>query len=104
MQDLHRPQVLVALTSLCTASILLQPIQGLQKEIAGLGRGKQGSPHGQLQLYLKRHTGRIRVEIELYTLLVNGVLDTFAPSQDVITAQLLAANVVHNLGALLPDQ
>ena len=104
MQDLHRPQVLVALTSLCTASILLQPIQGLQKEIAGLGRGKQGSPHGQLQLHLKRHTGRIRVEIELYTLLVNGVLDTFAPSQDVITAQLLAANVVHNLGALLPDQ
>ncbi len=79
----------------------LQPIQGLQKEMSALSRGKEGPPHGQLHLQLKRHTGRVRVETEVYTLLQGGGLDTFAPPQEVITAQLLAAHAVNNLGASL---
>lgn len=98
LQDLQQPQVVAALTSLCTASLQLQPIQGLQKEIAALSRGKQGGPHGQLQLRLKRHTGRVRVEAELYTLQQDGGLHTFAVPQEAITAQLLAAHAVHTAG------
>ncbi|KAL3140510.1 hypothetical protein ABBQ32_005093 [Trebouxia sp. C0010 RCD-2024] len=95
-QDLHQPQVLAALTSLCTASLQLKPVEGLLKEVAAQKRGKQGGPHGQLQLSLKRHTGRVRVEAELYSLHQNGSLQTFAVPQEAITAQLLAAHAVQN--------
>lgn len=98
LQDLHQPQVLAALTSLCTASLQLKPVEGLLKEVAAQKRGKQGGPHGQLQLSLKRHTGRVRVEAELYSLHQNGSLQTFAVPQEAITAQLLAAHAVQNAG------
>ena len=102
LQDLHEPRVVSALTSLCTASLQLKPIQGLQREMAALSRGKQGPPHGQLQLHLKRHIGRVQVESELYTLQQGGGLQTFAVPQEAITAQLLAAQAVSNAGELLP--
>ena len=101
LQDLHEPQVLAALTSLCTASLQLKPVEGLLKEVAALKRGKQGGPHGQLQLSLKRHTGRVRVEAELYSLHQDGSLQTFPVPQEAITAQLLAAHAVQNAGQLL---
>ena len=97
---MHTPQVIAALTSVCSATLLLQPIQGLQKEMAALSRGQQGPPHGQLHLHLKRQTGRVRVEAELYSLQAQGGLDCFAPPQEVITAQLLAAHAVNKLGML----
>lgn len=97
-KDLHPPQVLAALTSVCTASMLLQPIQGLQKDMAAMTKGKHTwAPHGLLQLHLKRHTGRVRVESELYSLSQGGGIETDAAPQEVITAQLLAA---HNVGRL----
>ncbi|DBB15808.1 TPA: hypothetical protein ACH3X3_004005 [Trebouxia sp. C0006] len=97
-KDLHTPQVLAALTSMCTASMLLQPIQGLQKDMAAMTKGKHTwAPHGLLQLHLKRHTGRVRVESELYSLSQGGGIETDAAPQEVITAQLLAA---HNVGRL----
>ena len=98
LQDLHAPQAVAALSSLCTASLQLQPIQGLMKEVAARSRGKQGGPHGQLQLHLKRHTGRVRVESELFTLQQDGGLHTFAVPQGAITAQLLAAHAVQSAG------
>ncbi|KAL0046127.1 hypothetical protein WJX82_003208 [Trebouxia sp. C0006] len=49
------------------------------------------------QLHLKRHTGRVRVESELYSLSQGGGIETDAAPQEVITAQLLAA---HNVGRL----
>ena len=100
MQDLHEAPVVSALTSLCTASLQLKPIQGLQREVAALSRGKQGGPHGQMQLHLKRHTGRVQMESELYTLLQNGRLQTFAMPEEAITAQHLAAQTVLNAGEL----
>ena len=102
LQDLHTPQVLAALTSVCTASMLLQPIQGLQKDMAAMTKGKHTrAPHGLLQLNLKRHTGRVRVESELYSLSQGGGIETDAAPQEVITAQLLAAHNVGRLGGLL---
>jgi len=102
LQDLHTPQVLAALTSICTASMLLQPIQGLQKDMAAMTKGKHTwAPHGLLQLHLKRHTGRVRVESELYSLSQGGGIETDAAPQEVITAQLLAAHNVGRLGGLL---
>ena len=98
LQDLHEPQVVAALTRLCTASLQLQPIQGLLQEVEVLSQGKQGSPHGQLQLRLKRHTGRVRVEAELYSLHQDGSLHTSAVPQEAITAQLLAAHAVQHAG------
>lgn len=80
--------------------MVLQPIQGLQKEMAARSRGKQGAPHGMLHLHLKRHTGRVRVHADLYALLQDGALDTFAPPQEVMTAQLLAAYAADKLGVL----
>ncbi|KAL0019744.1 hypothetical protein WJX77_011084 [Trebouxia sp. C0004] len=97
-KDLHTPQVLAALTSECTASMLLQPIQGLQKDMAAMTKGKHTwAPHGLLQLHLKRHTGRVRVESELYSLSQGGEIETDAAPQEVITAQLLAAHNVSRL-------
>lgn len=102
MQDLHTPQVLAALALVCTASMLLQPIQGLQKDMAAMTKGKHTwAPHGLLQLHLKRHTGRVRVESELYSLSQGGGIETDAAPQEVITAQLLAAHNVSRLGGLL---
>lgn len=98
LQDLHEPQVLAALTRLCTASLQLQPIQGLLQEVAGLSQGKQGGPHGQLQLRLKRHTGRVRVEAELYSLHQDGSMRTSAVPQEAVTAQLLAAHAMQHAG------
>ena len=100
-QDLHEPQVVAALTRLCTASLQLQPIQGLLQEVAALGQGKQWPPHGQLQLRLKRHTGRVRVEAELYSLHRDGSLRTSAVPQEAITAQLLAARAVQHAGQFM---
>ncbi|DBA68866.1 TPA: hypothetical protein ACH3X2_013345 [Trebouxia sp. C0005] len=97
-KDLHAPQVLAALTSVSTASMLLQPIQGLQKDMAAMTKGKHTwSPHGLLQLHLKRRTGRVRVESELYSLSQGGGIETDAAPQEVITAQLLAAHNVSRL-------
>ena len=101
LQDLHAPQVVAALTRPCTASLQLQPIQGLLQEVAALSQGKQGGPHGQLQLRLKRHTGRVRVEAELYSLHQDGSLHTSAVPQEAITAQLLAAHAVQHAGQFL---
>lgn len=101
LQDLHEPQVVAALTSLCTASLQLQPVEGLLHQVVALSRGKQGGPHGQLQLRLKRHTGRVRVEAELYCLRQDGSLDICAMPQEAMTAQLLAAHAVQHAGQLL---
>ncbi len=82
--------------------MLLQPIQGLQKDMAAMTKGKHTwAPHGLLQLHLKRHTGRVRVESELYSLSQGGGIETDAAPQEVITAQLLAAHNVGRLGGLL---
>ncbi len=59
------------------------------------------APHGLLQLHLKRHTGRVRVESELYSLSQGGGIETEAAPQEAITAQLLAAHNVGRLGELL---
>ena len=94
--------MVAALTRLCTASLQLHPIQGLLQEVAALSQGKQGGPHGQLQLRLKRHTGRVRVEAELYSLCQDGSLRTSAVPQEAITAQLLAAHAVQHAGQVFP--
>ncbi|KAL0030546.1 hypothetical protein WJX79_003415 [Trebouxia sp. C0005] len=49
------------------------------------------------QLHLKRRTGRVRVESELYSLSQGGGIETDAAPQEVITAQLLAAHNVSRL-------
>lgn len=96
MQDLHPAQVLSALATLCTVSLQLQPLQGLRKDLAAQNAPSKQAPHGELQLHLKRHTGRVKVETDFYTLLSNGELDMFAPPLEVITAQLLAAKAVQS--------
>lgn len=105
LQDLHEPQAVAGLTSLCTASLQLQPVQGLLLEAAALQQGVQGqgqgAPHGQLQLRLKRHTGRVRVEGELYSLHRDASLHTTALPQEAITTQLLAAHAIQQAGQLL---
>ena len=98
VQDMHEPHVVAALTRLCTASLLVKPFEGLQREVTALSRGKLGGPHGQLQLHLKRQTGRVHVEAELYSLRLDGTLDTFPLPQEAITAQLLAAHAVQTAG------
>lgn len=105
LQDLHEPQAVAGLTSLCTASLQLQPAHGLLQEVAALQQGVQGqgqgAPHGQLQLRLKRQTGRVRVEGEVYSLHQDASLHTTALPQEAITAQLLAAHAVQQAGQLL---
>ena len=105
LQDVHAPQAVAGLSSLCTACLQLQPAQGLLQEVAALQQGLQGQgqgvPHGQLQLRLKRHTGRVRVEGEVYSLHQDASLHTTALVQEAITAQLLAAHAVQQAGQLL---
>ena len=69
--------------------------------MAAMTKGKHmWAPHGLLQLHLKRHTGRVRVESDLYSLSQGGGIETDAAPQEVITAQLLAAHNVGRLGGL----
>ena len=96
MQDVHAAQVLAACASLCTACLQLQPLQGLRKQLAAQSAPSKQAPHGELQLHLKRHTGRVKVETDFYTLLSNGELDILAPPMEVITAQLLVAKAVQS--------
>lgn len=96
MQDLHTPQVLAAVTMLCTGSLQLHGLHGLRKESAMHAAPAKQAPHGELQLHLKRHTGRVKIETEMFILSDDGDMETFTPPSEAITAQLLAARAVHS--------
>lgn len=101
IQDLHSPQVLAAVTSLCTASLHLLPLHGLRKDLAAHAHPSKQALHGELQLHLKRHTGRVKVETDLYTILQSNDMEIHEPPSETITAQLLAARAVSS-GKSLP--
>jgi hypothetical protein len=83
LQDLHPPQVMCALQSLCTASLQLQPVPGLQQQLISQATGH--SCHGQLTFISRRaKLGRLRVDQQLCRLLPDGGVHTFAAPQGVV--------------------
>lgn len=89
------------MTTLCTASLQLHPLHGLHKELAMHSAPAGKAPHGELQLHLKRHTGRVKVQADLYVLLEHHGLETWAPAAEAGTLQLLAAKAVQSGNVLL---
>ena len=94
MQDLHNPQVLAAMTALCTASLQLLPLHGLRKDLAAHAHPSKQAFHGELQLHLKRHTGRVKVETDLYVILHSNDMEIHEPPSEAMTAQVLVARAV----------
>lgn len=77
---MHSPQVMAALQSLSTATLQLEPVLGLQRQLIEQATGKPC--HGQLTCSMKRQRlGRLRVDQQLYTLLPCGGVDVYAAPQ-----------------------
>lgn len=78
-QDVHPPQQLAAVEQLAAGTLRLAPCSELERTLVAAGQGPGSDPQGRLTSRLKRRTGRVRADTQLYCVDGSGGVSFFEP-------------------------
>jgi hypothetical protein len=102
--DLHSAQGIAALEQLAAGTLQLQPATELERSLCAAAHGAEHSPQGRLLLRIRRRTGRVRTETQLYSLDGTGGVDFFDPPPDALAMEAAAERTAATAGALSPPE
>lgn len=96
--DLHPPAALAALEQLAAGTLQLQGASDLERSLCRATGGPAGEPQGRLAVRLKRASGRVRAEAQLYCLDAAGGAVFLKPPADALNPQAAAAEKAGSAG------
>jgi hypothetical protein len=77
--DVHPPQHLAAVEQLAAGTLQLAPCSELEQSLVAAEQGPGSEPQGRLTARLKRRTGRVRADAQLYCVGSDGGVRFFDP-------------------------